>query len=96
MNVRVFRLGLDWITYLFDADYLDEFLESLFHGFSETANQRFNVPFFGCKFDITYTETKAKRILLFHYLGTAIFELVKQRKTKNRRQLGYKFSFYGA
>lgn len=96
MKTKVFRLGLDWITYLFDIGYVDAFLESLFLNFSETANQQFDISFFGRQFDITYTDTKTKRILLFHYLDTAVFELVKNQTTKSKRRLGYKFSFYGA
>src|SRR3989344_2450081 len=95
MKVRVFRLGLDWITYFFDESYADEFLEGLFAGFSETANQRFGVPFFGCEFDITYLKTEMKRILVFYYLGTSVFELVKHQQTI-KIKLGYKFTFYGA
>src|SRR5437764_432096 len=96
MSVRVFRLGLDWITYQFEGSYEGAFFDSLFRDFSATANQRFSVPFFGHLFDIEYTETRTKCILIFQYLGNSVFELVKNMNPHSNRQYSYKFTFYGA
>lgn len=97
MIVLIYYLGLDWITYKFFGEYEGAFFDSLFRDFSETANQHFGVKFFGHDFDVSYFETRAKQVLLFTYIGTTVFELVKNRNSNSAaRQYSYKFTFYGA
>src|SRR3989338_873939 len=96
MKVRLFRLGLDWITYRFLDMYSDIFLDSFFLDYSETANQRFGVEFFGRQFDVTYIEAKTKHILIFQYQSTSVFEFVKIWKRFSISEYSYKFSFFCA
>lgn len=96
MKVRVFRIGIDWITYQFDGTYEGEYFDSIFRDYSQTANQRFGFPFFDHKFNMTYIDGRTNVILLFQYLGTNVFELVKNLNANAGRQYSYKFTFYGA
>jgi hypothetical protein len=96
MKVRVFRIGIDWITYQFDGTYEGEYFDSIFRDYSQTASQRFGFPFFDHEFDMTYSEGRTKVILLFQYHGTNVFELVKNLNANAGRQYSYKFTFYGA
>lgn len=89
-------MGLDWITYQFVSAYVDAYLDSFFSYTSETANQRFNVDFFGHVFNVLSIECRSKHIVIFQQNGISVFELIRNRNLYSTRQYSYKFSFYGA
>ncbi len=98
MSLRSFRLGFDWVTYQISPEIEgrdDEFL-ALFRGFSQTANTKYGVLFFGCPFDLLYDEGKGRRTIYFSYSGDAVFCLTMITHAERSKFVNYIFTFYGA
>lgn len=95
-NLELYRKGIDTIVYRLLEGGVTEMLDGLYEGFSINSNKKYEVWFFGVRFDATYNETKQRRMITLGYLGDPVIDIARIFDLGISKETRYFITFYGA
>lgn len=88
-------MGFDYLRFNLCNGFKGSTFAYLFEGFSENSDQKFDVPFLGHRFNLTYIGNRQKRIINFYHGPYHVFCLVENLDMGISRVVPYTFTFYG-